>query len=76
MARSGELVRRMLTTEKAAEYLGTSDRHVRRLVSDHQHSHYKLGGRDRFAEVDLDSRLDGRRAEGARQSGRSSRVRP
>lgn len=55
----------MLTTEEAAEYLGTSARHVRRLVSDHELSRYKIGGRNRFADVDLDAWLDARRVQGA-----------
>ena len=54
----------MLNTEEAAEYLGTTTRHVRRLVSDHQLSRYKVGGRNRFADVDLDAWLDARRVEG------------
>jgi excisionase family DNA binding protein len=56
----------MLTTEEAAEYLGTSPRHVRRLVSDHELSRYKVGGRNRFADVDLDAWLDARRLGGGR----------
>ena len=48
MARSEKVVRRMLTTEEAAAYLGTTVRHVRRLVSDHELSRYKVGGRNRF----------------------------
>jgi excisionase family DNA binding protein len=56
----------MLTTEEAAEYLGTTARHVRRLVSDHELSRYKVGGRNRFADVDLDAWLDTRRVEGRR----------
>ena len=64
MARNEKVVRRMLTTEEAAEYLGTSARHVRRLVSDHELSRYKVGGRNRFADVDLDAWLDARRVEG------------
>ena len=69
MARSERLVRRMLTTEEAAQYLGTTPRHVRRLVSDHELSHYKVGGRVRFADVDLDAWLDGRRIERRRAAG-------
>ena len=61
MARSEKVVRRMLTTEEAAEYLGTTVRHVRRLVSDHELSRYKVGGRNRFADVDLDAWLESRR---------------
>ena len=66
MPRSDRVTRRMLTTEEAAEYLGTSVRHVRRLVSDFELSRYKVGGRNRFADVDLDAWLDSRRVEGAR----------
>ena len=63
----------MLTTEEAAEYLGTTPRHLRRLVSDHQLSRYKVGGRNRFADVDLDAWLDARRVEGGEaQRGSSS----
>jgi excisionase family DNA binding protein len=54
----------MLTTEEAADYLGTTARHVRRLVSDHELCRYKVGGRNRFADVDLDAWLDARRVEG------------
>ncbi len=54
----------MLTTEEVAEYLGTTARHVRRLVSDHELSRYKVGGRNRFADVDLDAWLDARRVDG------------
>ncbi len=67
MARSERVVRRMLTTEEAAAYLGTTVRHLRRLVSDHELSRYKLGGRNRFADVDLDAWLDARRVEGPRR---------
>ncbi len=56
----------MLTTEEAAEYLGTTVRHLRRLVTDHELSRYKVGGRNRFADVDLDAWLDTRRVEGGR----------
>lgn len=68
MPRTEKIVRRMLTTEEAAEYLGTSARHVRRLMSDHELSHYKVGGRNRFADVDLDAWLDDRRVDGHRPS--------
>ena len=64
MARNEKVARRMVTTEEAAEYLGTTPRHVRRLVSDHQLSRYKVGGRNRFADVDLDAWLDARPVEG------------
>jgi len=54
----------MLTTEEAAAYLGTSVRHIRRLVSDHQLGRYKVGGRNRFSDVDLDAWLDRCRVDG------------
>ena len=81
MARNDKGARRMLTTEEAAAYLGTTERHVRRLVTDHELSRYKVGGRNRFADVDLDVWLNARRVEGGRQvsapaSLRSTRRRP
>jgi excisionase family DNA binding protein len=69
MASNEKVTRRMLTTDQAAEYLGTTARHVRRLVSEHELSRYKVGGRNRFADVDLDAWLDGRRIEGTRPLG-------
>jgi len=71
----------MLTIEEAATYLGTTVRHVRRLVTDHELSRYKVGGRNRFADVDLDAWLDARRVDGGRRisttaSLRSTRRRP
>jgi len=54
----------MLTIDEAAKYLGTTARHVRRLVADHSLSHYKVGGRIRFSDLDLDAWLDGRRIDG------------
>jgi excisionase family DNA binding protein len=59
------VARQMLTIEEAAKYLGTTARHVRRLVSDHSLSYYKVGGRVRFADVDLDAWLDARRIDGS-----------
>ena len=70
MARSEKPVRRMLTTEEAAQYLGTTVRHLRRLVSDHELSRYKVGGRNRFADVDLDAWLVARRVAGTSRSSR------
>jgi excisionase family DNA binding protein len=35
-------------------------RHLRRLVSDHELSRYKVGGRNRFSDVDLDAWLESR----------------
>ena len=66
MPRSDKTARRMLTTEEAAAYLGTTARHVRRLVSDHELSQYKVGGRNRFADVELDEWLATRRVDARR----------
>lgn len=74
MARPEKVVRRMLTTEEAAAYLGTTVRHVRRLVSDHELSRYKVGGRNRFADIDLDAWLDRRRIEGGSAARHSTRL--
>jgi excisionase family DNA binding protein len=74
MARNDKGTRRILTTEEAAAYLGTTARHVRRLVSDHELSRYKVGGRNRFADVDLDAWLDGRRVEGRAHQRSASRA--
>ena len=67
MARVEKVPRRMLKTEEAAAHLGTTVRHLRRLVSDHELSRYKVGGRNRFADVDLDAWLDSRRVDGTRR---------
>ena len=72
MARTEKVVRRMLTTEEAADYLGTTVRHLRRLVADHELSRYKVGGRNRFADVDLEAWLDRRRIEGGGTARRST----
>jgi excisionase family DNA binding protein len=74
MTRNYKGARRMLTTEEAAAYLGTTARHVRRLVTDHELSRYKVGGRNRFADVDLDAWLDARRVEGRTHRRSASRV--
>ncbi len=75
------MARRMYATDEAAEYLGTSVRHLRRLVSDHHLAHYKVGGRLRFADVDLDAwlaarRIAGRHTIGMRTRGASPIARP
>ena len=74
MARAEKVVRRMLTTEEAAAYLGTTVRHVRRLVTDHELSRYKVGARNRFADIDPDAWLDRRRIEGGQRRRRRSRA--
>ena len=47
----------------AAEWLGTSERHVRRLVQERRITHYKLGGRLLFDLRDLDEALAQTRRE-------------
>lgn len=68
--RNEKVARRMLTTEEAAACLGTTVRHLRRLVSDHELGRYKVGGRNRFADVDLDAWLEGRKVVAVRRSAR------
>lgn len=46
-----------LTTEAAAEYLGTSKRHLERLVQERRVPFLKLGGKRRFLAEDLDEFL-------------------
>lgn len=45
----------MLDIAAAAEYLGTSRRHVQRLIADRRLTHVKVGGRIRFRQQDLDA---------------------
>jgi excisionase family DNA binding protein len=45
---------RLLDARQAAEYLGTSPRHLRRLVSERALPVRHLGGKVRFARADLD----------------------
>lgn len=48
---------RMMTPEEAAGYLGTTVRHIRRLVSERRLAHHKVGRFVRFDARDLDSYL-------------------
>jgi excisionase family DNA binding protein len=48
---------------QAAEYLGTSERHVRRLVQERRVTYIKLGGRLVFDSRDLDELLSRARRE-------------
>lgn len=50
-----------LDTAGAAEYLGTSVRHVRRLVFDRRVPFTRVGGKIRFLPADLDQYLKDRR---------------
>ena len=52
--------RRLIDLAEAAEYLGTTVRHVRRLVDARAIPHYKVGGKLRFDTGELARWLDGR----------------
>lgn len=54
---------RRLSVPEAAEYLGLSERHIRRLVQERRVSHYKVGGRLVFDPHDLDELLNKSRRE-------------
>jgi excisionase family DNA binding protein len=47
-----------LDLAEAAEYLGTSERHVRRLVAEHGLPFVKLGRKVRFQVTDLDAFIE------------------
>jgi len=57
----GRRERRLIDLSDAAEYLGTTARHLRRLVDGRAIPHYKVGGKLRFDTGELDRWLDGRR---------------
>ncbi|MGD0985697.1 MAG: excisionase family DNA-binding protein [Acidimicrobiales bacterium] len=50
----------------AAEYLGTTDRHVRRLIAERRITSYRLGGRVLLSPDDLDELLARSRREAIR----------
>lgn len=54
---------RRLSVPEAAEYLGLSERHIRRLVQERRVSHYKVGARLVFDPHDLDELLNKSRRE-------------
>lgn len=43
---------------EAAEYLGTSPRHIRRLVTERKITFVKIGGKVRFKKADLDAYIE------------------
>lgn len=63
--RRGEEHRSPLDVEGAAVYLGTTVRHVRRLVAERRVPFVKLGGKVRLLPDDLDRFLDAQRVEAA-----------
>lgn len=48
----------MLDIRAAAEHLGTSERHMRRLVADRRITFVKVGGRIRFRRADLEKFIE------------------
>lgn len=52
-----------MSTEQAAEYLGTTKRHVDRLAQEHRVPYLKLGGKRRFLAEDLAAFLRASRVE-------------
>lgn len=68
MAGNEKFRRRMLTIDEAAPYLGRMVRRMRRLITDHELSDGKIGGRNFFADVDGDAWLDARRIDGTRRA--------
>jgi excisionase family DNA binding protein len=56
-------VDRLMTLEEAAERLGTSPRHVRRLVFERRIAYHKLGRYVRFHPDDLDEYVAAHRVE-------------
>jgi excisionase family DNA binding protein len=55
-----------LTTAEAADYLGVSQRFIRRLVQERRIPFYRLGKLVRFDQRDLDAFLDNGRIEASR----------
>ena len=59
----------LLTIEQAAEYLGTSERFVRRLIAERRITFIKLGRHVRIAEPDLINFVATSRVEAGGQLG-------
>jgi excisionase family DNA binding protein len=53
--------RRLLDYSQAAEYLGTTERHMRRLRHERRISSVKVGGKVRFDRKDLDAFIEARK---------------
>jgi excisionase family DNA binding protein len=54
---------RLLTIEQAAEYLGFTERHLRRLANERRIAHIKGPKLVRFDKGDLDAWIDANRRE-------------
>jgi excisionase family DNA binding protein len=57
---------RYLSVAQTADYLGTSERFVRRLIAERRVSFHHVGRHVRFRLSDLDTWLDGQRVEAIR----------
>lgn len=57
------MTRQLLDMNEAAERLGTTQRHVRRLVFERRIPFYKVGGKVRLDAAELDRWLDQQRVE-------------
>jgi excisionase family DNA binding protein len=55
--------RELLTIEEAAEVMGMSARHVRRLVAERRIAFHKLGRSVRIARADIDAYVEAGRVE-------------
>ena len=58
-----EQFRQLLTIEEAADVLGMSARHVRRLVAERRIAFHKLGRSVRIAQADLAAYVEATRVE-------------
>jgi excisionase family DNA binding protein len=65
VSKSGELLR----VEEAAEVMGMSARHVRRLVAERRIAFHKLGRSVRIAPADISAYLEATRVEPITESG-------
>jgi excisionase family DNA binding protein len=54
---------RLLTLQETADWLGTSERHVRRLVAERRITYLKIGGKLRFRRADVERFIDAGRVE-------------
>jgi excisionase family DNA binding protein len=62
----GRFRRPPIDTADAARYLGTTERHVRRLVQERRIPFFKVGWKVRFSPDDLDEWLEGFRVDAVR----------
>lgn len=58
MATTSPARRRLLDYPDAAQYMGTTERHIRELWATRRLTGVKLGGRVRFDQADLDAYIE------------------